>query len=184
MKRTLALLAMTMTLPAVAFAQRSDRGHDNASRSRGDQSSDNRGRGRGNNQRETPQRGQGWGRGSDRDHREAVPARPDRDDRYGYRGDRDRDRWYAGRPYAYGRFVWVGPRYVWRMHGGSALHFNINGAWFSVAPFDYDYAGGWLWDYDDIIINDDPGHIGWYIAYNVRLGTSVHVQYLGGQAPY
>ena len=38
--------------------------------------------------------------------------------------------------------------------------YRINGFFFSVAPADIGYCDGWSWDSDDIIIYDDPDHIG------------------------
>ena len=65
------------------------------------------------------------------------------------------------------------------MQGGSRNRFNVGGYYFQVAPYEYGYTDGWLWDNDDIILYLDPDHDGWYLAYDVRLGTYVHVQYLG-----
>lgn len=45
------------------------------------------------------------------------------------------------------------------------------GAHPAVAPYDYNVVEGWNWGGDQIV--------GWYLAYNPRLGTYAHVGYLG-----
>ena len=83
-------------------------------------------------------------------------------------------------PWQHGHFPGnFGSSYVYRLGGGDRSRFFFNGFYFGVADYDYGYVDGWDWNADDVIIYDDPSDPGWYLAYNPRLGTYVHVQYLG-----
>jgi hypothetical protein len=150
---------------------------------RGQQGRSGQDRGEQNRGGQSPQPQSGEQRRTYRDQQEHpdAPHVHAQDDRWiEHDTGRNDSHYHLDRPWEHGRFERaIGPSHIWRLHGGGRERFDIGGYYFQVSPYDYDYVSDWQWDSDDVVLYPDPDHDGWYLVYNSRLGTYVHVLYLG-----
>src|SRR5665213_859219 len=117
----------------------------------------------------------------DRKGHPQVPHVDVRNNRWvGHDSGRNDAHFHLDQPFAHGHFAGgFGPQHVFRLEGGNRERFWFNNFYWDVAPYDYNIVGDWNWTGDDIVIYEDPDHDGWYLAYDSRLGTYAHVEYLG-----
>jgi hypothetical protein len=112
----------------------------------------------------------------------AVPHVDAKNDQWvGHSSGPNDSHYHMDQPWSHGRFTGgFGPQHVFVLAGGNRERFWFGNFYWDVAPYDYNIVVGWNWAGDQIVIYEDPDHPGWYLAYNPRLGTYAHVEYLGG----
>lgn len=118
---------------------------------------------------------------ADRQGHPEAPHVDTRNDRWvGHSSGAGDPHYHLDHPWAHGRFEGgFGRGHVFVIAGGNRERFWFNNFFWDVAPFDYNIVEGWNRGGGQIVIYEDPDHVGWYLAYNPRLGTYAHVEYLG-----
>ena len=185
MKRLLTALAALLIAasPTVAQDRHDEREHGDRDRNEGHGRQDNRGE-------RIPDRGPRPERGHQRDHddnrnyadRPGHPNAPHvhaNNQWYGHDGGRGDGHYRVEHPWEHGRFRGgFGRGHIYQLTGGNRERFWFGGFYFNVAPYDYRFCDDWHWDADRVVIYEDPDHVGYYLAYNARLGTYIHVTFL------
>ena len=91
----------------------------------------------------------------------------------------DDPHYHLDHPWEHGRFTGgFGRGHVWHLAGGGPNRFWFGGFYFSVAPSTSAFAATGSGTATTSSSTKIPTTIGWYLAYNVRLGTYVHVHVL------
>jgi hypothetical protein len=113
-------------------------------------------------------------------HPEVPHVHSSNDQWIGHNSGRGDEHYHLDQPWAHGRFTGgFGRQHLFTLAGGNRERFWFGNFYWDVAPYDYNIVADWNWVGDQIVIYEDPDHIGWYLAYNPRLGTYAHVEYLG-----
>jgi hypothetical protein len=110
-----------------------------------------------------------------------VPHVHARNDQWvGHNGGPNNVHYHLDHPWGHGHFTGgFGPTHVFVLGGGNRDRFWFNSFYWNVAAYDYNIVADWNWGGDQVVVYEDPDDVGWYLAYNPRLGTYAHVEYLG-----